>query len=105
MATKYGEKEGLKNYNLTPSIHDRMGIGMLLTKIEFWAFQYDFSFQFWGPDQNNVYINRGNVEVNSFGGESSIEKALQLTINWCEKANPSVKYPVAIVGKEIDLPD
>lgn len=101
----YEEKEGLKSYNLTPSIHDRMGIGMLLTKIEFWAFQYDFSFQFWGPDNNNIFINRGSVEVASFGGEKTIEKVLDRTIKWCEKSNPSVKYPVAIVGKEINLPD
>ena len=102
---KYGEKDGLKNYNLNPQGWDRIGIGMLLTKIEFWAFQYDFSFQFWGTGNNNVYINRGGIEIASFGGRETIKEVLQDTIEWCEKANPRVKYPELIVGKEIELPD
>jgi len=59
----YGKKDGIKNYNLTPGIHDTVGIGLLLTKIEFWSFQYDFSFQFWGVDNNNAYIYRDDVEL------------------------------------------
>ncbi len=102
---KYGEKDGLKNYNLTPSNWDRLGIGMLTTKIEFWAFQYDFSFQFWGCFNNNVFINRGNVEVASFGGFETVEKLFEEVLKWCEKANPRVKYPEDIIGRDIDLPD
>lgn len=101
MAQKYGEKEGIKNYNLQPSIWD----GITLTKVEFWAFQYDFSFQFWGPGNNNYFINRSNVELHSSGGFDTVDEMFNEVIEWCEKANPRVKYPEAIVGKEIDLPD
>jgi hypothetical protein len=102
---KYGEKDGLKNYNLKPETWDKMGIGLLLTKVEFWAFQYDFSFQFWGVGNNNVYINRSNVELASFGGFDTIKEAFERVLEWCEKANPRIKYPESIIGKQIDLPD
>lgn len=102
---KYGEKEGLKNYDLTRGAFDRMGIGMTLCKVEFWAYQYDFSFQFWGPGNNNVFIMRGTIEVHSSGGFDTVKEMMEYVLRWCEKANPRVKYPEAIIGKEIDLPD
>ena len=102
---KYGEKDGIKNYNLHPSNWDLLGVGLLLTKVEFWAFQYDFSFQFWGVGNNNVFINRSNVELTSSGGFDTVEKMFEFVIEWCEKSNPSIKYPETIIGKEIDLPD
>jgi hypothetical protein len=101
----YGEKDGLKNYNLNPSTWDRIGVGLLLTKIEFWAFQYDISFQFWGAGDNNVFINRGDVEIGSFGGFETIKDVLEKTVEWCEKANPRIKYPLSIIGSPIDLPE
>jgi len=89
----YGKKDGIKNYNLTPGIHDTVGIGLLLTKIEFWSFQYDFSFQFWGVDNNNAYIYRDDVELASYGGFETVKEMLERVLEFCEKANPRVKYP------------
>lgn len=82
-----------------------MSMGILIGKIEYWQKQYEFSFQFWEEDNNNVFINRGHVEIASFGGESTIRDILELTIQWCEKANPRFKYPESLIGKQIDLPD
>lgn len=67
-------------------------IGALMIKIEYWQKQYEFSFQFWEEENNNVFINRGHVEIASFGGERTIQKILERTIKWCEKANPRFKY-------------
>lgn len=64
-----------------------------LAKIEFWTKRYSFSFQFWGDGNNNVYINRNDVEVHSAGGFVNIEDVFKHTIEWCEKANPRAKYP------------
>lgn len=102
---KYGEKDGLKAYKLEPSPWATVAIGVALCKIEFWAHQYDFSFQFWGVGNNNVFIYRSNVELHSSGDFETIGEMFRYVIKWCEKANPRVKYPEAIVGKEIDLPD
>lgn len=63
-----------------------------LQKIEYWTKQYEFSFQFWGEGNNNVFINRGYVEIASFGGGDSINEILEDTIAWCEKANPRFNY-------------
>lgn len=101
---KYGEKN-LKKYNMQPGTWDRVGLGLLLTKVEFWAHGYDFSIQIWGPGNNNVFINKHDVELASNGGFETVKELLTWLIDWCEKSNPSVKYPEAIVGRPIDLPE
>lgn len=80
-------------------------IGLLMGKIEYWQNKYEFSFQFWGEENNTVYINRGSVEIASFGGEKTIQKILERAIAWCEKANPRFKYPKDLINNEIDLPE
>jgi hypothetical protein len=67
----------------------------LLIEIEKWTDQYEFSFQFWGEGNNSVFINRGGVELASFGGEETIEKILSRTLDWVKKSNPD-----GIVKKE-----
>jgi len=98
---KYGESKSLNDYDQEPSFWN----GISLNKVEFWAYQYDFSFQFWGPGNNNVFINRDDVEVHSSWGFDTVIEMFDYVIKWCEKANPSVMYPISIAGKEIDLPD
>jgi hypothetical protein len=61
--------------------------------IEKWSSVYEFSFQFWGEGQNNVYINKDDVEVASYGGENTAKEIMERTLEWCEKANPRIKYP------------
>ena len=78
------------------TFRNAMLVGLLMAKIEYWQNQYEFSFQFWEDKNNNVFINRGRVEIASFGGERSIQKILERTIAWCEKANPRFKYPDGI---------
>ena len=68
-------------------------LGMLLSKVGFWSKQYDISFQFWGQANNNVFISNDLIELASFGGRDTIKEILEDTIEWCEKANPSKKYP------------
>lgn len=76
-------------------------MGILLAKIEFWTIQYDFSFQFWGKNNNNVYISRDEVEVASMGGEETVKEILERTLAWCEKSNPRKKYPDGLTIKNI----
>lgn len=98
---KYGESKSLKDYDQEPSIWN----GISLNRVEFWAYQYDFSFQFWGPGQNNVFINRDDVEIHSSGGFDTVMEMFDYVIEWCEKANPKVKYPKCLGRVDIDLPD
>lgn len=75
------------------SSSEKLLLALQLMKIEFWTKRYEFSFQFWGEDNNNVYIQRDNVEIASFGGEGTISEILKRTLDWCEKSNPRIKYP------------
>lgn len=70
-------------------------IGSLLAKIEYWSTLYNISFQFW-DDDNNVYISCDLVDIHSMGGRSTMREILEDTIEWCEKTNPSKKYPKVI---------
>jgi hypothetical protein len=63
-------------------------LNQLMQGIKKWSDVYEFSFQFWGEDQNNVFINKGGIEMASFGGEETIEKILERTLEWVNKENP-----------------
>ncbi len=81
------------------------GIGILMAKIEYWTRWYEFSFQFWGEDNNNVFINKDDVEVASFGGEDTVEKILTFAVGWCERVNPRYEYPKWIMATIVDPDD
>jgi hypothetical protein len=89
--TKYRKQHGI-----LPRYNEWMLIGREMTKIQFWSSFYDFSFQFWGDGDNNVFIARDLVEVHSMGGSNSPLNIMQRTIAWCEVTNPSVTYPEVI---------
>ncbi len=79
---------------------DKIILGILMMKIGYWSHRYQFSFQFWGKDNNNVFIYRDDVELISFGDET-MEDVLEKTIEWCEKSWTYYKYPK---GLEITNP-
>lgn len=60
----------------------------LIDDIQQWAGIYNFSFQFWGEDNNNVFIEKDGVELASFGGEKDIEAIIKRTLAWIKDKNP-----------------
>src|SRR4051812_27521741 len=74
---------------LTPKIITAMeNIYVVIEKIKKWSSIYEFSFQFWGEGNNNVFINKGGIELASFGGEPTIEDILKVALDWVNKQNP-----------------
>lgn len=63
----------------------------LLNEIEEWAETYDFSFQFWGKYNNNVFIYKNNVELFSSGGHESIDEVLKSALNYVRKINATIQ--------------
>lgn len=66
----------------------KISVASLMKDIEEWSTVYEFSFQFWGEGNNNVYINKHGVELTSFGGENTIEDILKRTLEWVNEKNP-----------------
>jgi len=64
-----------------------------ITELEKWTKVYEFSFQFWGEGNNNVFINKGGIEMTSFGGEDTIELVIKRALEWCAKQNPNGYKP------------
>ena len=62
----------------------------LMGKIEFYAKIYEFSFQFWGRHNNNVFINKGGVELASFGGHVTLKSIVKEAIKYIERINPKL---------------
>lgn len=61
--------------------------GVLLDEIEHFSEKYQISFQFWGPDNNNVYISKDHVELTSFGGRETINDILIVTLEYLRRIN------------------
>lgn len=67
---------------------DYRKITSLFTQIEKWSEYYDFTFQFWGEGNNNVFIAKDSVDLASFGGEKTIASILERTMQWVKEKNP-----------------
>jgi hypothetical protein len=85
-----------KTHGALPEFNEWMLIGKAMAKIQFWSGKYDLSFQFWGEGDCNVYISKDSVDIKSMGGEDTPLEIMNQAIEWCEKANPSTKYPEGI---------
>lgn len=62
-------------------------INLLLDEIEKYSEKYTFSFQFWGKGNNNVYIEKNDVELTSSGGFETIEEVLKFALGYIYKIN------------------
>lgn len=73
-------------------------LGILLSRIEWWSKQYEISFQVWGEGNNNVFVNHDDVDIYSSGGWETVEEMFNEVLKWCERSNPSKKYPSWLQG-------
>ena len=62
-------------------------LGELISEIEKYSEKYEFSFQFWGPGNNNVFIAKDYVNMYDIGGLPTIEEALTAALRWVYKVN------------------
>jgi len=59
----------------------------LIQEIEYYSDKYQFSFQFWGDGNNNVFIMKDDIDLYSSGGFSSIQEALIDALHYIYKIN------------------
>ena len=59
----------------------------LFEKLNPYFGKYEISFQFWGVGNNNVFINKNDVEIASFGGEETPEDIMQVTLSYLDRIN------------------
>lgn len=74
-------------------------IEYLIAELQKWSHEYEFQFQFWGDANNNVFIEKGGIEVASFGGEDTIKDILKRTVDWIHRTNPGKEKPVEKVHR------
>lgn len=60
----------------------------MLAQINKWSAIYQFSFQFWGDNNNNLFIEKDGVDVHSCGGFDTPEEVLATALAWVNKQNP-----------------
>jgi len=58
-----------------------------LKEIEKYSSKYQFSFQFWGDGNNNVFIMKDDIDLYSSGGFLSIQEALMDALQYIYKIN------------------
>lgn len=59
----------------------------LLNEITKYSGKYEFSFQFWGMNNNNVWIHKDGVELYSSGGHSSNIDAIIAAFKYIYRIN------------------
>ena len=59
----------------------------LFDEINKWAGKYEFSFQFWGESNNNVWICKDGIELFSCYGCKSMEETVKIALNYIYKVN------------------
>jgi hypothetical protein len=59
----------------------------LLNQLSKWSKIYHFSFQFWGRNNNNVFIEKDDVEIHSIGGEATPEDVIIKALNYVLRIN------------------
>lgn len=77
-----------------------MNSNALIAELFKWSNIYSFSFQFWGPANNNVFIEKDSIELASFGGLETPDDIMRRCLEWVEKHNPNgYKAPHASQAK------
>ncbi len=59
----------------------------LMLEITKWSEKYQFSFQFWGKGNNNVFIQKDFIDLYEFGGEESPKSITIKALEWVYKVN------------------
>lgn len=54
----------------------------LMDEIEKWSETYEFSFQFWGNGNNNIYLSKGGVDLYDTGGLETPREAIETVLMW-----------------------
>ncbi len=61
--------------------------GVQIARLEKWTDKYQISFQFWGKGNNNVFIEKDDVELFSTGGKETILEVLSEAVDWIHRVN------------------
>lgn len=60
----------------------------IINDIDYWTSQYEINFQFWGDDNNNVFISKRDIELYSNGGFHKPLDAMVDALKYINKVNP-----------------
>lgn len=66
---------------------------ILLGEIEKWSEKYEFSFQFWGEGNMNVFIYKDGIELFCAGGRNTVYEILTEAMNFVRKINKEATLP------------
>lgn len=66
---------------------DEKSVEELLSDIDYWATKYEFTFQFWGDANNNLFIRKGGVSMYDNGGLETPKEAILDALKYINKIN------------------
>jgi hypothetical protein len=73
---------------------------MLFERLKEYFGKYEISFQFWGDGNNNVFINKDDVEIASFGGENTPEEIMVRALEYLDRINRKPTYAIDKTKKQ-----
>jgi len=79
----------------------RPPLSVLINEVALWSRIYQINFQFW-PEQNNVYISKGDVDLVDYGGDITMVECLFWACQYCRKINPGTLKTVPLPFSSIE---
>lgn len=67
-------------------------LNTLMDEIDKWSETYQFSFQFWGTGNNNVFIEKHGVDLYSSGGFNNIFDCVVDALQYIYRINRTIKH-------------
>lgn len=64
----------------------------LLAAVQTFSKRYQISFQFWGPDNNNVFIMKDDVELYDAGGFACVDDAIIDALHYLYRINRTPEH-------------
>lgn len=75
----------------SPDQNNPVSIGIVLTELYKYMGRYDITFQFWGEGNNNVWVEKGGIELYHSGGNKDPLTAMNEALSYLKKVNNQKK--------------
>lgn len=84
-------KKGTYENPDSPEQNSPIALGLVLAELYKYMGRYDITFQFWGEGNNNVWVEKGGVELYHSGSNKDPLSAINDALSYLNKVNKITK--------------
>lgn len=76
------------------SVNNSVMSGIAIKQLSPYMGKYELTFQFWGADNNNVFIEKDGIELYDSGGFATPYEAMADALKYLERVSPGMSIPM-----------